>query len=145
MNNGQQITQKYLNGLIYKIIDKVAFKYDLELTTPISNSKYYTLSIDLSNNIVSGDEIIVSEALSITLSDRFFDNLNYYLQVSYYELNPDINDNTENPLITKEQQLETGTNTVTFTNYPVYLQQDFKLIIKEWYYGNRWTNRNNDW
>lgn len=130
MNNGEQITQKYLNGLIYKIIDKVAFEYNLDITTPISSDKYFTISIDLSNNIVSGDEIIVSEAITINLSDRFFDNLNYYLQVSYYELNPDINDSAENPLITYEQQLDTGENTLTFSNYPVYLQQDFKLIIK---------------
>lgn len=130
MNNGEQITQKYLNGLIYKIIDKIKFEYDLDITTSISNDKYFTLSIDLSDNIVSGDEIIVSEAITITLSDQFFDNLNYYLQVHYYELNPDIDNSAENPLITYEQQLETGTNTLTFTNYPVYLQQDFKLIIK---------------
>ena len=131
MNNGQQITQKYLNGLIYKIIDKIKFEYDLDITTPISSDKYFTISIDLSNNIVSGDEIITNEAISITLSDRFFNNLNYYFQVSYYELNPDIDDSADNSLITYEQQLNTGTNTLTFTNYPVYLQQDFKLIIKE--------------
>lgn len=130
MNNGEEITQKYLNTLIYKIIDKIKFEYDLDLTTSISSNKYCTLSIDLSNNIVSGDEIIVDEAISIALSNRFFNNLNYYLQVSYYELNPDINNSSENPLLTKEQQLNTGTNTLTFTNYPVYLQQDFKLIIK---------------
>lgn len=130
MNNGEQITQKYLNGLIYKIIDKIAFEYDFDFTTPISSNKYFTISIDLSNNIISGGEIIVSEAITIHLSDRFFNNLNYYLQVQYYELNPDINDNAENPLITYEQQLNTGDNTLTFTKNPVYLQQDFKLIIK---------------
>ena len=130
MNNGDQITQKYLNGLIYKIIDKIEFKYDFDLTTSISSNKYCTLSIDIGDNIVSGDEIIVSEAISINLSDRFFDALNYYLQVDYYKLNPDIDDNAPNPLITKEQQLNTGANTLTFTNYPVYLQTDFKLIIK---------------
>ena len=131
MNNGTQITQKYLNGLIYKIIDKIKFEYDLDITTPISSNKYCTLSIDLSNNITSGDEIIVSEAISINLSDRFFNTLNYYIQVQYYELNPDINDSGDNPLITYEQQLNTGNNTLTFTNYPIYLQQDFILIIKE--------------
>lgn len=130
MNNGEQITQKYLNGLIYKIIDKIKFEYDLDLTTSISSNKYCTVSIDLSNNIVSGNEIITSEAISIDLSDRFFDNLNYYIQVSYYELNPDIDDSADNPLLTKEQQLNTGDNTLTFTKNPVYLQQDFKLIIK---------------
>lgn len=130
MNNGEQITQNYLNGLIYKIIDKIKFEYNLDLTTPISSNKYYTVSIDLSDNIVSGEEIIASEAITINLDDRFFDTLNYYLQVSYYELNPDINDSAENPLITYEMELETGNNTLTFTKNPVYLQQDFKLIIK---------------
>ncbi len=130
MNNGDQITQNYLNGLIYKLIDKIKFEYDLDLTTPISSNKYCTISTDLSNNIQSGDEIIVSEAITINLSDRFFNTLNYYLQVQYYELNPDINDNASNPLITKEQQLNTGNNTLTFTKNPVYLQQDFKLIIR---------------
>lgn len=130
MNNGEQITQNYLNGLIYKLIDEIRFEYNLDLTTSISSNKYCTVSIDLSNNIVSGDEIITSEAITINLSDRFFDTLNYYLQVQYYELNPDINDNATNPLLTKEQQLNTGDNTLTFTKNPVYLQQDFKLIIK---------------
>lgn len=130
MNNGEQITQNYLNGLIYKIIDKIKFEYNLDLTTPISSNKYCAVSIDLSDNIVSGDEIIASEAITINLDDRFFDTLNYYLQVQYYELNPDINDSAENPLITYEMKLETGNNTLTFTKNPVYLQQDFKLIIK---------------
>ena len=144
MNNGEQITQKYLNGLIYKIIDKIKFEYDFDITTPISSNKYCTVSIDLSNNIISGDEIITSEAITINLSDRFFNTLNYYIKVSYYELNPDIDDSAENPLITYEQELNTGNNTLTFTKNPVYLQQDFKLIIKVWDYGDRWTNRNND-
>ncbi len=130
MNNGDEITQNYLNGLIYKLIDKIKFEYDLDLTTPISSNKYCTISIDIGRNIESGDEIITSEAITINLSDRFFNNLNYYLQVQYYELNPDINDNASNPLITKEQQLNTGNNTLTFSKNPVYLQQDFKLIIR---------------
>lgn len=143
MNNGEQITQKYLNGLIYKIIGKIKFEYDLDLTTSILSDKYFTVSIDLNDNIISGDEIIASEAISINLNNRFFDNLNYYLQVNYYELNPDINDSAENPLLTKEQELNTGANTLTFTKNPVYLQQDFKLIIRVWDYGDRGTNRNN--
>jgi len=130
MNNGDQITQEYLNTLIYKLIDKIQFEYNLDLTTPISSNKYCTISIDLANNIISGDEIITSEAISINLSDRFFNTLNYYVQVSYYELNPDIDDSADNPLITYEQQLNTGNNTLTFTKNPVYLQQDFKLIIR---------------
>lgn len=130
MNNGEQITQKYLNTLIYKIIGSVAFEYDLDFTTSILSDEYYTLSIDLGNNIESGDEIIVTESINVNLSDRFFNTLNYYIQVNYYELNPDINDNEDNELITYEQQLNTGDNTLTFTNYPIYLQQDFKLIIK---------------
>lgn len=130
MNNGEQITQKYLNTLIYKLIDKIRFEYNLDITTPISSNKYCTFSIDLADNIKSGDEIIVSEAITINLSNRFFNTLNYYIQVQYYELNPDINDSAENPLLTKEQQLNTGNNTLTFTKNPVYLQQDFKLIIR---------------
>lgn len=130
MNNGEQITQNYLNGLIYKLIDKIKFEYDFDITTPISSNKYCTVSIDLADNIVSGGEIIVSEAITINLSNRFFNTLNYYIQVSYYELNPDIDDSAENPLLTKEQKLNTGTNTLSFTKNPVYLQQDFKLIIK---------------
>jgi len=130
MNNGDQITQEYLNTLIYKLIDKIQFEYNLDLTTPISSNKYCTISIDLANNIISGDEIITSEAISINLSDRFFNTLNYYVQVSYNELNPDIDDSADNPLITYEQQLNTGNNTLTFTKNPVYLQQDFKLIIR---------------
>lgn len=130
MNNGEQITQNYLNGLIYKLIDKIKFEYDFDITTPISSNKYCTVSIDLADNIISGDEIIVSEGITITLSDRFFNTLNYYIQVSYYELDPDINDNASNPLLTKEQKLNTGNNTLTFTKDPIYLQQDFKLIIK---------------
>lgn len=130
MNNGEQITQKYLNTIIYKIIGSIAFEYDLDITTSISTGEYYTISIGLGDNIVSGDEIIVSESISINLSDRFFNTLNYYIQVNYYKLNPDINNNVDNPLITYEQELNTGDNTLSFTNYPVYLQQDFKLIIK---------------
>lgn len=130
MNNGEQITQKYLNTLIYKLIDTVAFEYNLDITTSISSNEYCTFSIDIGDNIESGDEIIVTEAITINLSDRFFDTLNYYIQVNYYKLDPDINDNAENELITYEQELNTGDNTLSFTNYPVYLQTDFKLIIK---------------
>lgn len=131
MNNGEQITQKYLNTLIYKLIGTVTFESNLDITTSISRDKYYSLSIDLGDNIESGDEIIVTEAITINLSDRFFNTLNYYIQVNYYKLDPDIDNSADNELIKYEQQLNTGDNTLSFTNYPIYLQQDFKLIIKE--------------
>ena len=124
------LTQNTINTLIYKMIGYINFNNEINLLNNLSN-EYCTLTLDLNDNVIAGDEIILSDDFQVTLTNKLFNELNYYLTIFYYELTPDIDDRYDDILKTKTIELSNGVNTISITDYPVYLQPSARLEVKE--------------
>lgn len=124
------LTQNTINTLIYKMVGYIKFNSEIDLLESLSN-EYCTLELDLNNNIVSGREVIVENDFTVDLGEEIFNGLNYYLIIQYYVLNPDYDDRYNDILETREIKLSNGANTISFEEYPVYLQPTAVLEVRE--------------
>lgn len=123
------LSQNTINTLVCKMIGYIRLNSEIDLLNDISN-EYCSLTLDLGDNVVAGDEVILEDDFKITLTDKIFNELNYYLTISYYELNPDIDERYNDILKTKTIELSTGENTIIIDDYPVYLQPSAILEVR---------------
>lgn len=124
------LTQNTINTLVYKMIGYIRLNSEINLLNDLSN-EYCTLTLDLGDNTIAGEEVILEDDFKITLTDEIFNELNYYLTISYYELNPDIDERYDDILKTKTIELSSGENTITIEDYPVYLQLSAILEVRQ--------------
>lgn len=131
------VTNEELNTLIAKMLGGIVLKIPLNLLNDLNND-YCDLEFNIIGegvspyyNTVADNEIIVNSDFKITLSNRVFSHLNYYLKFKYYILKGDINDSNEDIFNEKVVKLSVGDNYILFEDLPVYLSSDIDLILKE--------------
>lgn len=79
---------------------------------------------------MSGNEVIVTDSFTVKCNDLKFSHLDYYLKLGYYYLPADIDGSHIGEVLReKKVKLSSGNNTISFEDYPVYLQGDCELII----------------
>ena len=124
MSVSGQINQTYLNTIVLSLVEYILLKEDYNILE--DNPR---LSFDFGDNISTPNEMIITDDFNVTLSPEFT-TLNYYLVLNYYRLDADmVVDDVE--LHSTMIKLDSGENTISFDEYPIYLQEDYSLIIKK--------------
>ena len=130
MNLYDTLTQNSLNSIIYKMLNYMSILTPLNLFDDLEN-EYIKLDVDFGSNIITGDEVIVTDEFTVSCSDLVFSHLDYSLRLQYYLLESDIDGNKSNDLKELIVPLSSGDNTISFDDYPVYLQGDCELLIRK--------------
>lgn len=127
-----EITQAQLNSILLNLQEILTIKHSLTLTNTLND--FCELSFEMGENkanVHSGDEYIILNSININLSELVFSIFNYSIVLKYYRLNSDMDNADTSFLIEKEFTLVEGDNEISFEEYPIYLQEDFDLLIKK--------------
>jgi hypothetical protein len=112
-------------------LNYVSIVSELNIFTDLTN-EHCTLEFDLLDNVISGDEIIVTDDFIVKCTNRDFTNLEYYLKLKYYYIPADVDGSRTGEIpIERLVKLDEGNNTISFTDYPIYLSGDCELIINK--------------
>ena len=127
----KEITQSELNTVLQNLQEILTIKNPL--TIEDTTNDYCNLSIEVAtnHNIETGSEYIITEPFNIALSNPAFSIFDYFVMLKYYRLDPDLDESDVSMLLEKEVALTNGNNEITFDEYPIYLQEDFDLLIKK--------------
>ena len=126
------LTQKQLNSIIYVMLHNFHRKTLLDFNQSINDYCTLYFDFDLGDNKKAGDEYILNTIFTVNLTNIKYTGLNYYLKLYYYDLKDgDITDSHNYEIIkTKNVQLSSGVNIISFDEDLVYLQRQYELIVK---------------
>lgn len=126
------ISQFDLDNLIGLLLSN--YHKELSLNIDDSSNNYCNLSFNFGNGIDAGSEVIFNsgDELIVDCSDMRLSNMNYYLNLHYYQLNKGDYSQSKSydELQTLTIELNDGENSIIFNNDQTYLQKDFTITLQ---------------
>lgn len=123
------IYQEKLNAMLLSLQQLLIIKNNSNFN---EDNEFCKLIFETNNDFVNaGNEYIIFNDINIEMSEPIFTIFDYFIVLKYYKLNADTNDADTSLLIEKEVKLVEGDNSISFEDYPVYLQNDFDLLLKK--------------
>ena len=124
------MTQSDLNDLIDVLLENFHKEVDINLSE-LDDVEEATISVSFGGTAFPTEsEILLTTVLGVNFSNPTYLGIKYSLRLNYYYLGDGDMDDTEScELQTKVFELENGLNFIDFNDYPVYLQNNAKLII----------------